>query len=1397
MPSTFDPFANGSATEVGKNPSGFDPFTSGSASANTEGDQALGPNSNWSKLYGGIEGMDDRLDDHQKLAMASLDKVSDNPKETRAQAVNQAYLQTKIKGMNPEVMQRNWGAVKDEYAKQQFGFVGKDITDSALYGQISQRMQAEDKEYAEKHAVLREPTTFEKIENIKPWTLDHTIGEDLYRTKHGLEEFSKSLEAFSISDLPRAPDDLPDMQKLGPVNPALVGAVWNSLQPLVKDLGTLPSIATFGTVPAVAELAKVSTAAKVAFGSMTAVFTGLMGSSAVQQNDKVQKVLKDPNATFQQKATEVSSAVVQSALTALAPLSAALEMMPEAQHVQFIESVKGKNPAEVAELIRNEAKDTDIPGHSDVLHEAAQALDKISTVPDRIKVEDEISKGTPLGQLPPDHIPVTIERPDGTQYQAAMRSYWETPDGEIPGIGRMTDDGWSHGMLNPGEKIVNAIPSPEEWRAGVREIHAPKPAPIEAEPMAAPVAVSPEVTETAKEPISATSNEGGALGIKNADIDAQMRQMGLPEATRAEKTSWERANNDATSKMEADPQAGEKLVAELAANNRPVDSNEVALLTQEMNRLKVQRQDAEATLIEAEKSGKPEAIEAVKLEIARTRDAFQRAADVTKKSGTISGQALAARQIMVNEDYSLAAMEHRRVVANEGKPLSAEQETSVRELNQKLAEAQAKIDAYEKQRQAAKDEPLRVAPKRPKPPAKVADFLSRQADQARLRIKDRIGRLNTGIDPTELIDHAIIGADYLAKGVTKFADWSAAMVNDLGEYIRPHLQEIFKQAVEQRDQAEEGQALEAQKDRIEGQIAKREALLKSGDVSTPAKPVNRPSSPELERARQRLEEVNAKIKEMREGPQLTDEERKLQGYKTRKQRDIDGLKQRLASGDFTKADRKAVQLDLEAERLKADYERLKRREQLEVQKIEDANRSFGKKAADLALNINRAGVLSRVAIIGKLSAIIAERSIATPIRQAVGYGVGKLLPGVAKQARFEDVPTFGGLVRSESKAITAMITKGLPGAWDILRMKDTDLQASFEKEHLPAGALSYPSHIHGALHYPIQVADYTRRLQLITERDIRAGIDMTEPINQVRNMQEAWEYSKRSVFLQKNKLADAYKGLVKTLESPEKESGKPNPAAKTLAFLLQAENPVLKIPLNFAEELGEHIFGLLDPPVRLALKGVGGFKGLSYGEADMVLRHVKNGALGSALVLLGFFKYKQVGGFYEEGEKRKKSDVTPGAARIGKTDIPALLLKDTSMEAMMAGATMHRTLDSVYRLNDPKKKGIPAALLATAAGIAGEVPFVRDASIVGKVMDPKQREHAIAADIASKLVPGVIQEAAQQTDKKHAYNFFEPSNSRKITEPDFGGALKQELEKEIPGLREKLPKRDINTSFRQ
>lgn len=84
----------------------------------------------------------------------------------------------------------------------------------------------------------------------------------------------------------------------------------------------------------------------------------------------------------------------------------------------------------------------------------------------------------------------------------------------------------------------------------------------------------------------------------------------------------------------------------------------------------------------------------------------------------------------------------------------------------------------------------------PVPPAEIKAFTDDLAFNARERIAARRkeGRVFAGLDPTEFADYVIIGTNYAERGFRTFATWSAEMVREFGEAIKPHLENIWKDA---------------------------------------------------------------------------------------------------------------------------------------------------------------------------------------------------------------------------------------------------------------------------------------------------------------------------------------------------------------------------------------------------------------------------------------------------------------------------------------------------------------------------------------------------------------------------------------------------------------------------
>jgi len=87
------------------------------------------------------------------------------------------------------------------------------------------------------------------------------------------------------------------------------------------------------------------------------------------------------------------------------------------------------------------------------------------TLVERAGEKAELSKAVEETKLTPpegDRI-VTVQRPDGTTYEAAFSDkYWEIPGMDpIPSIAKWVDGAWSHGMLSKGEKIIEGAKKAE------------------------------------------------------------------------------------------------------------------------------------------------------------------------------------------------------------------------------------------------------------------------------------------------------------------------------------------------------------------------------------------------------------------------------------------------------------------------------------------------------------------------------------------------------------------------------------------------------------------------------------------------------------------------------------------------------------------------------------------------------------------------------------------------------------------------------------------------------------------------------------------------------------------------------------------------------------------------
>lgn len=1033
---------------------------------------------------------------------------------------------------------------------------------------------------------------------------------------------------------------LPDVPEMGMSNPALAGTVYGMVKPVVEGLESPVGLATVGTLPA---LRAGGPAAKTAFYGITGLFTGLMAKATAEGIFEKKGFLQDPNLSTLEKAQMVAPEIGTGLMTVLGGLGTVMELRAPAAQEALAVKLQGRNASEAANILRTETPST--PAEATALQTVADHLESVSEK--GIEANQETAK---------------LTGPQITE----------------------TDSGFV--VTDANGRLIDYAASAEEAQNLVERAKQPQ-----EEPVATVEPPASQPVETVPEP--------SAVGIKNEVVDAELKRMGLPEATHGERITFEEAARDAAKKIAADPSAGDRLVKELEGHPRPVTGQEDALLLHEMNRLRLERDAAERQMIEANQIGDPEDLASARGRVLKASEDFQRAGEVFTRVGTTNAQGLALRNMMMREDYSLAAIEQRRSAANEGKPLTEAQSEEIKSLKFKLDSTQKALDDY--------------MAKRVKQPGKVAKTLSEHADAARERIKARLkeGRASAGIDPADLADYAIVGADAIAKGFKKFADWSEVMVKEFGEAIKPHLQAIFDRATEVR----------------------------------------------------------------------TNESR-LQALKTRTARSTAEMTSRFQSGDFTKPERAGpIPLDPEAFRLKADNERVKRLIQQGEMKDRMSNRSVPEKVRDAFLKWVRIGALSWPTVLAKLTGAAIIRTATTPIEQGVGYGLSKLLPALAEKAPREGVPSLTGALRAEAKAVTEGITKGMQGAWDMLRNRDTDLSVNMEKAHLPPSLIDYLGKVHGALKYPTKINEFARSFELRSQHAIREGLDPSDPIVEMRLLQGAWMDSNRAIFMQDNGVVNAYRAALTTLEAKNKQTGKPSVALQLLSTGLQTELPIVKVPSNVIAEASTILTGALTGPVKAAFAYAKGIENLKPGEADAILRLMKKGLPGAALMAIGFFKWQNFGGSWQPGDKRKPDDLQPNEILAGGGKIPSQLLHNPYVSAVQFGATAGRALNS-QKIHG-KEPDNAQALLAASIGLIEETPFLRETSTLAKYLDPHQAGNALSQKAASIAIPGTVQWLAAQTDKEHPFNLFESPVSRKAK------GLEQNLKKGIPGLRQEVPKK--------
>jgi hypothetical protein len=543
---------------------------------------------------------------------------------------------------------------------------------------------------------------------------------------------------------------------------------------------------------------------------------------------------------------------------------------------------------------------------------------------------------------------------------------------------------------------------------------------------------------------------------------------------------------------------------------------------------------------------------------------------------------------------------------------------------------------------------------------------------------------------------------------------------------------------------------------------------------------------DLETATKSAREASSKISAAKTAYDAYETSPKAEAYRKRLKSLTEQYRTKTKQGDFETRKPSKILLDKEGEQLKADLERAKKDWLTALQKDRATNRTPSQKFWDRFVGVERAMKLSSDVVLAKLSAAAVVREAGlTPLEEVAGAGIGKILPGLSKRA-----PREGGFSpAAEIKAKAEMFTSGMKDAWQNLKMKQSDLDTLYSgrKPGPPTEFYDYLGYLHGALKAPIKRAEFARSL---TKR-MRWAVENGQDLNNVNTMralsEEAYVDANRSIFMQDNVVANTFTGALRMAENSKKSPNLGPAVARIGRFLV----PIVKIPTNIVGEVATGVHGVATGGSRAAVAYLKGIDSLPPVQADSIMRQLKKGAIGNALILTGYYSANHIGGFYHDQDKRSPEDVQPGRYRVGNVDLPASAGHSTGAMLLNIGATVNRVQNERVHKAESDTKGLGQGVLAAAGGLAHEVPFVPAVTgITDALSSPHGFEKYVNGMIQSTTVPALSSHIAKILDTPGSLpsNLLQEPVKRKPTTP------LEAVKMGIPGLRQTVPEKSKSKS---
>ena len=736
------------------------------------------------RLYSALPEFNDKLLPHEKDAFSLLGQA-DGSQESQAAAVNTAYLKNQMPELSQDDFLTNYPNIREGFAKNNARKMSYD-TDLAFFHSLKSQSDAEvvdgirnpvwqDTYYNYRHMFSEGATNF--INAIYQPFSKYTTGEGLSQIGEAANYIHTNftgVNAVTLPDIRGLMDKNPQLlgasiALIGQTNTSLALAGYGAVKPVAESL-TSPEgvvlIGAFGGLSAMKEAGSVA-AGRILMG-MNVGFTGLMGYASYELMGETMRVMDDPKSTFDDKAAAVANQMMTNFLTLAASFGVVSELLPK----KTTAVVEGKPSVAPASTVLAEK----LKGKT--LEEAKIILDDIP----RISPELEVAIDTARKDID-------------------MVTGVETTKPTIRAAVKIQEDGTylegiSHDLI-AGEGVEAFITSTGEVLSRDDALIVAKESGTLKPEFKDKTELYSEMVEMKADPIEVV-DPVKQTSLKNATAEMERNGYGMAESNATETTnlaeSWIRSGTA----IAEDPGIGARILKELA------DNPDIGLTVDQSNILLRHKNGIKNALDETMSLAHNELVslevrDAANLRAAELSQELLTFMDIVRERGTSWGREGRVRQALTKEDYSYSTQENLHRVANGGKELTEVQKSKLIKQIDDLKAKQSLLDAEilrlteSRSREAvvtkAIDDIIKPAVKQKFQTAtRLSERLTKKADESRKFLSGKL----LSPTPEDFYHMSVIAADHMFKIGLDSVKWTDAMVKDLGDNIRPHLDKLWE-----------------------------------------------------------------------------------------------------------------------------------------------------------------------------------------------------------------------------------------------------------------------------------------------------------------------------------------------------------------------------------------------------------------------------------------------------------------------------------------------------------------------------------------------------------------------------------------------------------------------------